>query len=160
MEPSPAGASTTGRGAALPFLTLGAAAIVFGGLFSAATARMATYHSAWSVAYVVLVVGVAQVALGLGQWWLASHQLSAGFLAGELVAFNVGNAGVILGTLLGASLWVDAGSALLVIALVCFGWGVRSSRRRGPALWTYWTLIVLLLVSVVIGLIFANIGAP
>ncbi len=143
----------------IPFLTLGSAGIVFGGLFSAATARAATYHSAWFVAYFVLVVGVAQVALGLGQWWLASERPRTGLLVGELVAFNLGNAGVIVGTLLAASIWVDAGSALLIIALVSFAWAVHTPARRGLALWTYWALIILLFASVIVGLVFAHTGA-
>ena len=108
----------------------------------------------------VLVVGIAQVALGLGQWWLASNRVGTAILVGELVVFNLGNLGVILGTILVSSIWVDVGSALLVVALITFGWTVRSPARRGWALWTYWELIVLLLASVVVGLIFANFGAP
>lgn len=156
MESTVVGAPAGGRYAALPFVTLGVAAIVFGGLFSAATARSASYHSAWFVAYLVLVVGVAQIALGFGQWWLVSKPLGAAVLITELVVFNLGNAGVIVGTLLASSLWVDVGSALAAIGLVLFGWKVWSPRRRGPALWAYWALVVLLLASVIVGLFFAH----
>lgn len=144
------------RGPVIVFLTLGTAAIVFGGLFSAATARSASYHSAWFVAYLVLVAGIAQVVLGLGQWWLASRQLSLARVASELVLFNVGNAGVVVGTLLSAPFLVDAGSILLVAALAIFAWKVWTPRRRGTALWAYWALVGLLLVSVVVGLVFAH----
>ncbi len=147
------------RGSASAFLTLGTAAIVFGGLFSAATARSASYHSAWFVAYLVLVVGIAQVALGLGQWWLASRQLSLAHVASELVLFNVGNAGVVVGTLLSAPFWVDAGSVLIAVALAFFGRAVLSPRRRGIALWAYWSLVILLLVSVLVGIYFAHTAA-
>ena len=150
------GAPPSNRYAGLPFLTVGTAAIVLGGLFSAATARSSTYHSAWFVAYLVLVVGVAQVALGVGQWWLTAKPLSTIVLNLELVIFNVGNVLVILGTLTVASIWVDVGSLLLVISLAAFGWAVRPARRRGVPLWAFWALVVLLFVSVIIGLYFAH----
>ena len=159
MESSASIAPRSNRGAAIIFATLGTSAIVFGGLFSAATARSATYHSAWFVAYLVLVVGVAQVALGLGQWWLTSRPLSVAPVVSELVFFNIGNAGVIIGTLLAAPLWVDAGSVWIVVALSLFGWRVWSPRSRGAALWLYWMLIVLLFVSVLVGLFFAHAAA-
>lgn len=159
MPPPTHGARRLDRVAALTFLILGTAAVVFAGLFSAATARNASYHSAWFVAYLVLVVGVAQVALGLGQWWLASRPLRASHVIGELVFFNVGHAGVIVGTLLSAPFWVDAGSLWIVVALAVFGWRVWSPRRRGAALWAYWSLLVFLLLSVLVGLFFAHTAA-
>lgn len=159
MESGTVAASSKVWGAGFPFLAVGTAAIIFGGLFSAATARGASYHSAWFVAYVVLVVGVAQAALGLGQWRLASMPLSAKVIAGELLVFNLGNVGVITGTLLASPIWVDVGSALLVVALSWFGWSVRAPRRRGLPLRAYSTLVVLLLVSVVVGVFLAHLSA-
>ena len=159
MESQSVGAVPRSHGAAIPLVILGTAAIVFGGVFSAVTARSTSYHSAWLVAYLVLVVGIAQVALGLGQWWLASKPLGVAIVTSELVFFNFGNAGVIAGTLLAAPYWVDAGSAWLVIALVLFGWKVRSPRRRGWALWAYRALVVFLVASVLVGLYFAHFGA-
>lgn len=159
MESSAATPISTSR-VALPFLIVGTAAVIFGGLFSAATARSATYHSAWLVAYLVLVVGVAQVALGLGEWWLASRPLRFSFIWGQVVLFALGNAGVILGSLSGSTFWVDVGSAFLLVAIGSFGWAVRSPRHRGWALWAFWALIGFLLASVVVGLYFAHVGAP
>lgn len=156
MESTAVGAPVGGRLAAVPFVTLGMAAIVFGGIFSAATARSASYHSAWFVAYLVLVVGVAQIALGLGQWWLASKPLGAVVLVTELVIFNLGNAGVILGTLLASALLVDVGSALAAVGLALFGWKVWRPRRHGAVLSVYWALVVLLFLSVLVGLFFAH----
>ena len=159
MESTASGTPAGGRYAALPFAIVGTAAIIFGGLFSAATARAASYHSAWLVAYLVLVVGIAQLALGLGQWWLASAPLRPAAMLVQLVTFNAGNAGVIAGTLLASSLWVNIGSAFAAIGLVLFGRAVRSPRQRGAVLWSYLALVVLLLLSVIVGLIFANSGA-
>ncbi len=142
------------------FTIVGVAAITAGGLFSAATARGASYHSAWFVAYLVLVVGIAQVALGAGQLALAESAPSVALVVSELVLFNLGNTGVLAGTLLALPFLVDAGSVLLVVALALFVWGVRLPGRHGWALWGYRSLVVLLLVSVAIGVFFAHEGAP
>lgn len=156
MEPTTINAPLKGRYSAIPFIALGTAAIVFGGLFSAATARSATYHSAWFVAYLVLIVGFAQVALGIGQWWLASKPVGIATVIAEVIFFTIGNAGVIVGTLLAAPFWVDAGSIWFVIALALFSWKVWSPRRGGVALWGYWTLMVVLALSVIVGIYFAH----
>lgn len=146
------------NGAAQAFVVIGTAAIVAGGLISALTARTTVYHSAWVVAYLVLIVGVSQVALGLGQWRLASSPLGARSAIGLLVLFNLGNAGVILGSLTATTIWVDLGSALLIAALIFFGWTVRSGSRTF-VWWLYWAFVVMLAVSVVVGLVFAHTGA-
>lgn len=156
MEHMDTNETLRGGYAAFPFLTVGVAAIALGGLFSAATARFASYHSAWFVAYLVLVVGIAQVGLGLGQWRLASKPLGVAVLFVELLIFNVGNAGVMWGSLTSEPLWVDIGSVLLLVSLVTFGWMVWKPRRRGAALWGYWALLVLLFASVFVGLFFAH----
>lgn len=155
MDSTGTNSPRAGRAAALTFLALGVSAITFAGLFSAATARSATYHSAWLVAYLVLIVGLAQVALGIGQWWLAAKPTGSPTVFVELLFFNVGHGGVIVGTLIAAPVWVYTGSIWLVVALFFFGWQVRSPRRRGVALWAYWALLVLLVVSVLIGAYFA-----
>ncbi|MEO6941882.1 MAG: hypothetical protein ABI238_08085 [Terrimesophilobacter sp.] len=160
MDSSSVDAPLRQRGAAIALVSLGTAAIIFGGMLSAATARSASYHSAWFVAYLVLVVGIAQVVFGLGQWFLASKPLGITVVIAELMIFNLGNIGVIAGTLLASPLWVDIGSALMVISLAILAWAVRAPRRRGWVLWAYWALIILLLASVVVGLFFANLGAP
>lgn len=159
MEPAAQKTLPRNRASAVAFVTIGTAAIVFAGLFSAVTARSASYHSAWFVAYLVLVVGIAQVALGLGQWRLASRHVSLPLLIAELILFNLGNAGVILGTLTASAIWVDVGSALLIIALGFFGWMVWQPRRRGAALWAYWALVVVLGMSVIVGIVFAHTAA-
>ncbi len=156
MEPKTNGVPINARYATILFVALGTSALVFAGLFSAATARSASYHSAWLVAYLVLIVGLAQLALGIGQWWLASKPFRIATVIVELLFFNLGNAGVIVGTLLAAPVWVDVGSLWIVIALAFFVWQVWSPRRRGLALWAYWVLVVLLFVSVIVGLVFAN----
>ena len=56
----------------MPFVAIGTASIVAGGLIAGATARHPTEHEAWAVAFLVLVCGIAQIALGLGQSLLAT----------------------------------------------------------------------------------------
>lgn len=155
METPKSAASLMNQYAAVLFVAVGATAITFAGLFSAATARFASYQSGWLVAYLVLVVGVAQVALGLGQWRLVSRPLKKTTIIAELAFFNLGNAGVIAGTLLSAPYFVAAGGASIIIALGFFGWMALSSPRRGAALWLFWVILGLLLVSVIIGIFFA-----
>ncbi|TAL95934.1 MAG: hypothetical protein EPN69_05000 [Rhodanobacter sp.] len=52
---------------ALPFLVVCALAIVGGGALAAAMAHAPSRKLMWAVAYLVLVVGVTQAALGVGQ---------------------------------------------------------------------------------------------
>ncbi|HET7172944.1 MAG TPA: hypothetical protein VFI30_01525 [Nocardioidaceae bacterium] len=136
-----------------PFLLAGSACIVAGGLVSAATAPQASEHSAWAAAYLVLVAGVVQIALGAGQALLAPRGVSRPLLVAELVTWNVGNAAVLAGTLLQVAAVVDLGGALLVC---CLGLVVLAVRRPGKAGWPAWVfraLVVVVLVSIPIGLV-------
>lgn len=159
METTTNDAPINARYATILFVALGALAIVFAGLFSAVTARSASYHSAWFVAYMVLIVGLAQAALGIGQWWLASKPLRLSTVIVELLLFNIGNAGVVVGTLIAAPFWVYAGSIGILIALTFFASQVRSPRRGGIPLWGYRTLLVVLFVSVLVGVYFAYVAS-
>ena len=145
---------------AFPFVIIGAAATVAGGLVSAASAPSPSYLASWAVAYLVLVVGVAQVVLGIGQSTLANAPLTARVLSIEAVIFNLGNLGVLLGTIVGQSLVVYVGAALIVAALLSFLWAVRGTNTHRVALnWGYRVLIVVLLVSIPVGLVIATIRA-
>lgn len=139
---------------AAPFAVVGIVSIIAGGLVAAVTASVPTRHSSWAVAYLVLVVGVAQVALGLGQALLAAHAPSPRVVAWQFSAFNAGNAGVLLGTLAGNTLVVDVGGALLATALALLLRAVRGGGARGGwALNAYRLLIAIVLVSIPIGLL-------
>ncbi len=144
---------------AAPFVLIGIAAVIVGGLLSAVTATTPTRQIAWLVAYLVLVVGVAQIGLGAGQAWLAVHPLGGGLLAGEFLGFTLGNAGVAAGTMLSLPVLVDAGGILLVGSLALFLWGVRHSARGGWLRYLYRALVALLLVSIPVGLVLAQIRA-
>lgn len=145
----------------LPFVLTGVLCVIAGGLVAAVTAPAPTEHGTWVAAYLVLVGGVAQAGLGLGQAMFTART-SARVVAVEAVGWNVGNASVIVGNLLGVTALVDLGGAFLVIALILLARGVSPARARpvaGGAKWYlhgYRLLVLILLVSIPIGLILAR----
>jgi hypothetical protein len=147
--------------AAVPFAVIGSACVVAGGLVAAATAPAPSEHASWAAAYLVLVAGVAQVALGTGQALLAPRPPARRALAPELIGWNAGNAGVLAGTLLGIGWLADIGGALLAVALILAIGGVRGAAQL-PA-WPrrlYRALAGLLLVSIPVGLVIATVRLP
>lgn len=145
---------------AAPFIVIGTASIIAGGLIAGATARHSTEHEAWAVAFLVLVCGIAQIALGLGQSLLATIAPARSTIVAELVAFNAGCALVLVGTIAGRLLLTEAGSALLALALVLLFRAVRGiGVRAGWPVYLYRTLIAIVLVSIPIGLVLAHIRA-
>ena len=157
------------RRAALPFAVLGVVFVVIGGLVAAATAPVASEHGSWAAAYLVLVAGVSQAGLGVGQAMLARRVPSRRVLNVELVAWNVGNAAVIAGTLLETTALVDVGGVVLLVTLALMiravrGGGAATAAEAGavrPAGWmllTFRILVLVLLVTIPIGLVLAWIG--
>lgn len=149
----------------MPWVALGVATTVAGGLVAAVVAHEPTEKPVWASAYLVLVAGLGQVALALGRAVLASRPPDCGALARDFALFGLGNAGVVIGTLTDALWLVDVGGALLVVALGLMVWGVRAragfSSRPGPAwlvglLWLYRLVVVVLLVSIPVGLVLAR----
>ena len=110
-------------------MALGVAAIIAGGLVAAAVAHHPAEHPVWTSAYLVLIVGVAQIVFGAGQAWLSERLPSRGWIAGEWVVFNLGNAGVIAGTVLGSFTMVMAGTALFAAGIAAFLLGTRGPMR-------------------------------
>ncbi|MEO9255260.1 MAG: hypothetical protein ABI305_06965 [Tepidiformaceae bacterium] len=148
---------------AAPFALVGVACVVVGGLVSAIAASSPSENSSWAVAYLVLVAGVAQIALGVGQSRLASTPPSRQVLLAEFLTWNLGNAAVIAGQLLGFQAAVDAGGVLLVISLALLFRGVRGALPavRG-SIWTlyvYRAVLLIILVSIPIGLVIGHVKA-
>jgi hypothetical protein len=142
---------------AVPFVGVGAACVIAGGCVSAVGGLAPSAPAAWAAAYLVLVAGVAQVALGAGQAWLAPRAPSRTWCAAELALWNAGNAAVLAGALLSVGVVVDAGGALLVAGLVLLvrgSWGAARGRRRW-LLHVFRGLMLLLLVSIPVGLVLA-----
>jgi len=144
--------------AALPFATLGVACVVAGGLVAAATALAPSKHGTWAAAYLVLVAGVAQVALGVGQALMAPKPPSSRLVAAQFVGWNAGTAAVLAGTLLDTTALVDLGGALLIVTLALLVHGMRgAAARRNGLLYAFRLLIAVLLVSIPIGLTLARL---
>jgi hypothetical protein len=145
---------------AIPFVIIGSLSVIVGGVLSAASAGSPTYTSSWAVAYLVLVAGVAQLVLGIGQAELASKVLPSRLVAAEAVALNLSTAAVLLGTLLAAPGLTYLGAALLVIGLAMFVWAVRGAGTHLPwLLWAFRIMVIVLLVSAPVGLVIAHARA-
>jgi hypothetical protein len=144
--------------AAAPFAAAGAACVVAGGLVAAATALAPSQLASWTTAYLVLVGGVAQAALGTGQALLTARPPGRPGIAAELTAWNGGNGAVLAGTLLGASWLADVGGVLLaaVLALMIAATGGAARQPAWP-LHLYRALAALLLVSIPAGLVIAGL---
>ena len=150
----------------LPALVVGAVCIIAGGLVAAATGPLALAHGSWAAAYLVLVAGVAQIALAGGQSTLARHPVGRRLLLAEFISWNLGNAAVIAGTLWAATVLVNLGGALLVVALGTLLVSTRNSANPGEtssgqrmALRAVQSLVALLLVSIPVGLWLAHVRA-
>lgn len=161
--PEPGGALAP----ATVMIAIGVCCVVLGGLVAAMTDPLDLARGSWLAAYLVLVAGVAQCAMGQArsQGPNAAQALLWGWA--HIVAWNVGNAVVIGGTFVGVPLVVDLGSMLLVtalaIALHAARPGTNSVARsiagRAPSLsgWAYRVLLLVLIVSVPVGMTFAHL---
>lgn len=145
-------------------ILLGYGCIIAGGLVAAVTGPLGWDEGSWAAAYLVLVGGIAQLALG----WVPGvlHRCDAGEPGGwiPVVAWNLGNALVLVGTLLGRPLGVDAGSVLLIVALLMAlmqlrGWRV-AARTQSVGVrvlgWGYLAVLILLVVSIPVGIALAH----
>ncbi|UKD58125.1 hypothetical protein L3Q65_15775 [Amycolatopsis sp. FU40] len=147
--------------AAAPFAVLGLGCAIAGGLASAVIAPHPTPHGAWAVAYLVLVGGIAQLGLGIGQALLAPEPPASRLVFAQIAAWNLGNAAVLGGTLSDTTPLADIGGALLAVGLARLVLGVRGGSPDGRRRWVrhgFQALVVLLLVSIPAGLVLARIG--
>lgn len=151
----------------LPAFVVGSLCVIAGGLVAAVTGPLALTHGSWAAAYLVLVAGVAQIALAGGQALLARHPVGRRLLLVEFAGWNLGNAAVIVGTLWGAAVLVNLGGASLVASLAALLVATRSAsgrvdvvaNGRPVALLAVRTLVAVLLVSIPVGLWLAHVRA-
>jgi hypothetical protein len=137
---------------ARPFLLIAALGIVGGGLVAAVTGPLDLAYGSWLAAYLVLVVGVAQLGFGVGRALLPTDvDATRRTIPAELVTWNVGNVLVMGGTLVTAPWLVMVGSVGLLVALVLFLLAVRHSIHSGWAL-AFRALAVFLAGSVAVGI--------
>ncbi len=127
-------------------------AVVAGGLLAAVSRPFGWERGPWAAAYLVLVAGVSQIALGV-------HPLAAPrpapidiTVVRQIVAWNVGSVLVLLGTVVMGAVVVTIGGVLLLVALAGFAAAGRGDRRPRPARLAYSALLVALAVSVPIGI--------
>lgn len=141
-------------------IAMGAGAVVLGGLVAAVTGPFGWEHGSWAAAYLVLVVGVAQYAMGRMRP-ARPRPDRAGWA--QVGAWNLGSLLVIGGTLVTTPLLVDLGSGLLVLALVLAlraAWPGQGARRvRSSALvgHAYRAMLLVLAVSIPVGMLLSHL---
>lgn len=114
---------------AMPWLVTSGLAVLAGGFAGAAVAHAPTQPLVWMSAYLVLVVGMGQAVLGVGQAMLSMQPPPRRLVATQWIVFNAANVGVVAGTLLGCVWLVAIGIAGFVLALAMFLHGVRNARH-------------------------------
>jgi hypothetical protein len=143
----------------LTFFLIGSAFVVVGGLVAAASTPLRLASGPWLAAYLVLVCGVAQCLFGIVRRWVAPSGTGAPGFVVELVFWNAGNAGVVVGDLTGSLAVVGLGGALLVVVLVL---QLVHLRRTPPgvrwAAWLYGIVVAVLLVSIPVGVTLAALN--
>ena len=139
-----------------PFLFVGALYVVAGGLVAAVTRPTGFDLGSWLAAFLVLVGGATQIALGVGQAWLSDVRPNPAAVTAEMLVWNAGVAATIMGTLVAAPLVTTLGGIALIVALVLFlrgvgtsGWDARSVRT------VYRAVVALILLSTPVGLALA-----
>lgn len=137
-----------------PFLLVALLALLVAGFLAAFLAHAPSRQLLWLVAYLVLVAGLAQVALGLGRAGLARVLPTARRMRAECLAFNAANVLVIGATLAASLAGILVGSVLFAVVLLVCALGTRGAR---PSLWLHaWRAGVLLLAgSALAGVILA-----
>ena len=149
-----------GLAAARPDLSAAAAASLAAAVGAAAIRAAAPFeHGIWLVAYLFLVGFLAQLLLGRGQAALvdAADLSPPPSLArrAQLLLWNAGVVAVPLGVLVDARLFVVAGAAALLAALISFSRTAATAlpAAAGPA-WLrrgYVALLILMAASVFVG---------
>jgi hypothetical protein len=141
---------------ARPFTLLAAGCIVGGGVVAAVARPTGFGYGSWTAAFLVLVLGVAQIALGGGQAWIAAETPDRRFVQGQLIGWNLGGALVITGTLTAVPALTSVGGVVEALALVLFLIGVRhaGSAPRWARL-VFRTVVAVMAVSIPIGLVLA-----
>lgn len=139
----------------------GGSCVVLGGLVAAVTGPLGLADGSWVAAYLVLVGGVAQYAMGRMPYRLAAPSLSLRLSWAEPVCWNLGNVLVVVGTLAGLPALVDVGSVFLLVVLGIAWHAVRDAAPVGRvarfAGWAYREVLILLVLSIPVGAVLAHL---
>ena len=127
----------------------GTVAVVAGGFAAAVTGPTDWSHGSWVAAFLVLVGGVAQIAVGAGQAVLAAQTPPRRAVVTQWWSWNLAVAAVIAGTLLDTPALVAVGGVLLAVALV---WSLMMVRRTTPGCRWLRTLYMTVIAAVLIGI--------
>jgi len=143
--------------AARSFVVVGSACTIAGGLLAAVSRPTGFAAGVWVAAYLVLIAGVAQIALGAGQAMLAQPPPERKWTRGELAGWNLGGAAVVAGTLTGMPMLTTLGTAAVIVAIARFLFGVRTPRhtRHRWYLMEYRAVAVIVLISAPVGVALA-----
>jgi hypothetical protein len=141
-----------------PLVAAGIACVLLGGLVAAATGPLDLVKGSWLAAYLVLVCGAGSYAVGAAQTRATSRLLPLPAVATQATGWAMGNAAVIAGSLAGVPAVVDAGGALLAIALLIALTYARNLQHRLLRR-AYRLALVAFLVSIPIGLVLAHLRA-
>ncbi|PFG44903.1 hypothetical protein ATJ97_0177 [Georgenia soli] len=140
--------------AMVPFVSVGLVCIIVGGLVAAVTGPTGFEDGSWAAAYLVLVAGVAQLGLGVGQALVPARLPTPRTRAWEIVMWNAGNTAVLAATLAGTPVLVAAGGLVLIVALALFAHAVRGPRTGSAVLFVAHLLLVCVIaVSIPVGLV-------
>ncbi|MCU7730318.1 hypothetical protein ODJ79_41930 [Actinoplanes sp. KI2] len=145
---------------------IGLCSIVLGGLVAAVTGPLDLAHGSWLAAYLVLVGGVAQWAMGNARQRRPEvRQPRRGWA--QIGCWNVGNLLVIAATLAGEPWLVDLGSILLFVALAiawhaarpAAGMAAHSAPARAPMLFdrAYRMVLLVLAASIPVGMMLSQL---
>lgn len=146
---------TRAAGPAAVLTVTGICCVVLGGLVAAVTGPLTLEHGSWAAAYLVLVGGMAQWAMGYRRSRHGAPRQATGWAWGQVAAWNGGNVLVIAGTLTGLPLLVDIGSAFLVGGLViAFHATVPGGSR---SVWAYRIVLLALAISIPIGILLSHL---
>jgi hypothetical protein len=138
------------------FVVAGAVLILAGGFVAAIDGVTPSQHLSWASAYLVLVCGSAQIVLGGGQAVINSTRSRPHLVPYQFATFNLANTSVLVGTLSGLSVVLDAGSALFLVALGLFVWGTKGADSHHMVTFFYRIALFVLGVSVPIGVLLAR----
>lgn len=140
--------------AALPFVVTATLAQLGAGILAATTAHAPNRNVLWTVAFLILVVGMAQFVLGAGQAIMRRQPPGTRSLTLQWLLFNGGSAAVIAGTICDVFPLVATGTMAFLLSLLMFHLAVRNVTQRWLLL-AYQLVLAIAATGASIGLVLA-----